>query len=128
MALNGGVAYSGGTCGAISGAAIAVGLLAGRRMGDHAVAKGTAREIVARLLDDFPDRFGAVDRRTLLGREIQSVEQHRASLESGVWRRACMDQVVFAVERLADLEAAPIGDRDPAPPQPTPGSGDHGAA
>ena len=34
MALNGGVAYSGGVCGAISGAAMAVGRLAEQRIGD----------------------------------------------------------------------------------------------
>jgi C_GCAxxG_C_C family probable redox protein len=120
LALNGGVAYSGGTCGAISGAAIAVGLLAGRRVGDHAIAKGAAREIVAALIDEFTGRFGAVDCRALLGHEIRSAEQHRAFVESGAWRRACMDQVVFAVERLADLDAAPIWDPEPASPPTTP--------
>ena len=35
MTLNGGVAYSGGVCGAISGASLAVGLLASRRFKSH---------------------------------------------------------------------------------------------
>ena len=43
MALNGGVAYSGGVCGAISGAALAVGILAERRIDDHRGAKRVAR-------------------------------------------------------------------------------------
>ena len=36
VALNGGVGYSGGMCGAITGAALAVGMLAERRIDDHA--------------------------------------------------------------------------------------------
>jgi hypothetical protein len=38
MALNGGVAYQGGICGALSGAALAVGQLAAARIPDHATA------------------------------------------------------------------------------------------
>jgi hypothetical protein len=75
---------------------------------------------VAALIDEFTGRFGAVDCRALLGHEIRSAEQHRAFVESGAWRRACMDQVVFAVERLADLDAAPIWDPEPASPPTTP--------
>src|SRR5512139_3458302 len=53
VALNGGVAYSGGTCGALTGAAVAVGMLAERRIEDHARAKRVAREIVAGVMEAF---------------------------------------------------------------------------
>jgi hypothetical protein len=43
VALNGGVAYSGGLCGAITGAALAVGMLAAQRIDDHGLAKRVAR-------------------------------------------------------------------------------------
>ncbi|MEI7745840.1 MAG: C-GCAxxG-C-C family protein, partial [Chloroflexota bacterium] len=39
MALNGGIAYRGGPCGAITGAALALGVLAGSRFDDHREAK-----------------------------------------------------------------------------------------
>ncbi len=40
VALNGGIAYSGGMCGALTGAALAVGMLAERRIHDHAGPSG----------------------------------------------------------------------------------------
>jgi C_GCAxxG_C_C family probable redox protein len=110
MALNGGVAYSGGICGAISGSALAVGLLAGRRTANHARAKRTARQFVARLVSDFEAEFGSVDCRTLIGRDIRTPEGHAAFIESGVWRTVCMRQIEFAVERLAVLAT----DEEPA--------------
>ena len=57
MRLNGGVAYSGATCGAVTGAAMAVGLLAGSRIPNHRRAKTTARLLVAGTLDAFVAEF-----------------------------------------------------------------------
>jgi C_GCAxxG_C_C family probable redox protein len=105
MALNGGVANGGGVCGAITGAALAVGLLAARRFEDHSRAKSAAREAIARVMDDFRERYGAVDCRTLVGVEIRTPAQHQAFIDSGTWRRACMSQVEFVVRALASLPA-----------------------
>lgn len=103
MALNGGVAYSGGICGAISGAAMAVGLLAERRIADHQVAKRAARRIVAGLMDDFEREHGALSCRELLGMDLRTDEQHAAFIASGIWRDRCLRQVEFSVTRLAPL-------------------------
>lgn len=119
MALNGGVAWSGGVCGAVTGAALAVGGLAASRTPDHAAAKAIAREVVAGLIDGFEAEFGAIDCRALLGRDIRTPEAHAAFIESGIWRTACLRQIEFAVDRLAGLTddprlAAPAGDLPPA--------------
>ena len=103
MALNGGVAYGGGICGAITGAAIAVGRLADRRLADRDEAKRIAREIIAALMDEFAREHGAVDCRTLVGRAIRTPEQHQAFLDSGLWRDVCMGQIETVVRRLATL-------------------------
>ncbi len=103
MALNGGIAYSGGMCGAISGAAMAVGLLAGRRIPDHRVAKRAARRITARLMDAFEAEHGAVDCRELVGMDLRTEEGHAAFIGSGIWRDRCMRQVEFSIRRLAGL-------------------------
>jgi C_GCAxxG_C_C family probable redox protein len=121
MALNGGVAWSGGVCGVVTGASLAVGGLVASRTSHHAVAKVIAREVVAGLIDAFEAEFGAVDCRALLGRDIRTPEAHAAFIESGIWRTACLRQIEFAVERLAGLAAdsrlaAPAG-------VPRPGSG-----
>jgi C_GCAxxG_C_C family probable redox protein len=120
MALNGGVAWSGGVCGAVTGAALAVGGLVAARIPDHATAKVIAREVVAGLIDGFEAEFGAVDCRALLGRDIRTPEAHAAFIESGTWRTACLRQIEFAVERLAGLAA---DSRLAAPAVPRRGSG-----
>jgi C_GCAxxG_C_C family probable redox protein len=101
MALNGGVAYSGGPCGAITGAAMAVGHLASRRITDHRDAKGAARRITQRLMRDFTEEFGSTGCRELTGYDMAT--EHEAFLESGVWKDACMRQISYAVTRLAPL-------------------------
>ena len=103
MALNGGLAYSGGPCGAVSGAALAIGQLAAARIEDHREAKEAARRITARLMDDFESEFGATDCRTLTGVDLRTDEGHRRFIESGAWRDGCMRQIEFAVGRLATL-------------------------
>jgi C_GCAxxG_C_C family probable redox protein len=103
MALNGGVGYGGGICGAISGGALAVGLLAGRRLGSHRQAKRVAREITAQVLDEFAAAHGAVDCRALIGIDLRAPGGHSAFLRSGIWQDRCMAQVEFVIGRLAPL-------------------------
>lgn len=119
MALNGGVAYSGGACGAITGAALAVGMLAERRIDDHLAAKRVARQLVAGLMGDFLAEHGAVDCRDLIGYDLRAPGQHEAFIAGGIWRDRCMRQIEFAVTRLAPLAvedawAAAVRDLDAA--------------
>jgi C_GCAxxG_C_C family probable redox protein len=103
MALNGGFAYSGGPCGALSGAALAVGLLAGLRIGDHKLAKQTVRRLITQLMDQFSETFGSTDCRVLTGVDLRDEQAHRQFVESGAWRISCMQQVEFVVLILFDL-------------------------
>lgn len=103
MALNGGLAYSGGPCGAITGAALAVGLLAEQRIPDHRAAKRVARELTGRLMDDFVREHGALDCRDLIGLDLRAPGAHEAFIASGVWRDRCMRQIEFSLRSLAPL-------------------------
>ena len=103
MALNGGIAYGGGMCGAISGAALALGMLAGRRIADHGHAKRVARELTAELMDAFRAAHGAVDCRDLLGLDLRAPGAHEAFIASGEWRDRCMTQIEFALSRTTPL-------------------------
>ena len=115
MALNGGVAYGGGVCGAISGAALAVGQLAGRRIQDHSEAKTAARELVMDLMDRFEAEFGSTTCRGLLGLDLRKPGEHDRFIESGVWQTSCMAQIEFAVQHFAELEVDADGPPDDAP-------------
>lgn len=111
MALNGGVAYSGGVCGAITGAAMAAGRLAAQRIDDHREAKRVAREITARLMDAFAREHGATDCRELIGVDLRGPGQHEAFIAGGLWRERCMQQIEFAVGRLSGLADDAAWDR-----------------
>lgn len=103
MALNGGVAYSGGICGAISGAAMAVGRLAEQRIDDHKEAKRTARKIIQRVMAEFDAEFGSHNCSGLIEYDISTQSGHDEFIESGVWRDTCMKQLEYSVGRLAGL-------------------------
>ncbi len=103
LALNGGIAYSGSTCGAVSGAALAVGMLAGRRIPDHRAAKRVARLVTADLLGAFEAEFGTSACRELIGQDLRTEAGHRGFIDSGIWRDRCMRQIEMAVARLAPL-------------------------
>jgi C_GCAxxG_C_C family probable redox protein len=100
MALNGGVAWSGGPCGAITGAAMAVGRLSARRIDDHKEAKRAARAVIAQLMVEFRERYGHTNCADLIGLDISTPEGHAAFIEGQVWHTVCMDQIEFAQSRL----------------------------
>ena len=101
MVLNGGVAYRGGMCGAITGAALAVGKLAAERIADHREAKRTARRIIQQVMAEFEDEFGSHDCSDLIDYDLTT--QHDDFINSGVWRNTCMKQIEFSVARLHAL-------------------------
>ncbi|HSJ54168.1 MAG TPA: C-GCAxxG-C-C family protein [Anaerolineae bacterium] len=103
MALNGGIAWSGGPCGALTGAALAVGRLAGQRVADHKEAKRAARALIARLMAGFRAEFGHTDCRALVGLDISTVEGHTNFVDSQLWHTVCMDQIVFVLRKLVAL-------------------------
>jgi C_GCAxxG_C_C family probable redox protein len=130
MALNGGIAYSGGTCGAITGAALAVGMRAERRFADHRAAKRAARLVTADLLTAFEAGFGTSACRELIRADLHTDAGHQAFMDSGIWRDRCMRQIEMAVARLtpladeaawdaalASLEAPQRSGEGPTPPR-----------
>lgn len=104
MALNGGIAWSGGACGAITGAAMAVGRLAAQRIADHKEAKGTARSIIGHLMTAFRAQHEYVNCRDLIGLDISTEEGHAAFIGDQVWHTVCMGQIEFVLRKLIALQ------------------------
>jgi C_GCAxxG_C_C family probable redox protein len=100
VALNGGIAYSGGMCGALTGAAMALGRLAEQRISDHRQAKSVARTLTQNLIGEFEEKFSSHNCSDLIDYDISIPEQHDAFIEDGKWRDTCMRQIEFAVSRL----------------------------
>jgi len=107
MVLNGGVAYRGSVCGAILGAAMAVGMLAELHIPDHNQAKRAARLIIASYMDQFQSSFQSINCRDLLELDLGDELQHQRFIESGIWRTRCIQHIEFAINKLVNL-------RDPA--------------
>src|SRR5512138_912829 len=68
--LAGGVCGLGKTCGAVSGAVLAIGLVHGRTRPDDAAARETTRELARRVIAEFRWRHGSLECRSLLGCRI----------------------------------------------------------
>lgn len=112
MALNGGVAYQGGMCGAITGAALAVGELSARRVPEHSTAKTVARGMVRSVIEEFAEEFGSLECRELTGYELHRPGEHDRFIEAGIWRTTCAAQVEHCVGRLAELASPEVWDRE----------------
>lgn len=110
MALNGGIAYSGGTCGAITGAALAIGRLSEARIGDHREAKRAARTIVQDLMAVFRTEYGSLRCRDLTGMDL--LADHDSFLASDIWRTRCMAQIEFAIGKVAALADPRVWDAE----------------
>jgi len=100
----GGVCGLGKTCGAVSGAVLAIGLVHGRTRPDDAAAREGTASRVRRLTAEFRWRHGALDCRALLGRRIDTPERRLAAREAGAFER-CPELVRSAAE-LAERELA----------------------
>jgi C_GCAxxG_C_C family probable redox protein len=104
MAFNGGIAYSGGMCGALTGAAMALGLLAEQRCGDHKLAKSLTRTALLSIRSDFLNTFGSDQCSDLIDYDISIPSEHDRFIASGDWKINCMRQIEFVVTRLAELK------------------------
>lgn len=103
MALNGGIAYSGGVCGAITGGAMAIGELSKQRIKKHKKAKTIARKITMKIMEEFKQEFGSCNCSDLIKYDISIPEEHDKFIESGVWKEDCMAQIEFVVSKLFKL-------------------------
>lgn len=86
--FGGGMARTGGPCGALTGAAMGLGLSLGRKKpGDSVV---TAQEATQRLIREFEQSFGARDCHVLLGYDPKGSDWNMAFSKEGRRERCAM--------------------------------------
>ena len=100
--FGGGVARTGGACGALGGALMILGLKYASAQPDP-TAKERTYQIAREFVEEFRARNGATDCRDLLGRDIGTPEGRQAIRESGVSKAVCPRLVESAVEMLEEL-------------------------
>ncbi len=98
----GGVADTGGMCGALSGAIMGIGLAVGRSTPDEST--DSAYRLTRQLLAEFEKEFGSINCRQLTGCDLGTRAGQRAFLEGRVYER-CQRYV----ERAADIAMRLVG-------------------
>ncbi len=96
-AFGGGIARQGGICGAVSGAAMVLGLHAGNATAEDRPAKEAMYAAVRTLMAQFAEAHGSVECRRLIGRDMSTPEGYAAAREAGVFTRTCPAFVRTAV-------------------------------
>ncbi|NLG79566.1 MAG: C_GCAxxG_C_C family protein [Firmicutes bacterium] len=102
-AFGGGISRRGYTCGAVSGAAVAVGLLLGRMSASEA--RDPSYNTMGRFVDEFVGRFGTVMCKDISGVDFLTEEGQRKYKEYAHSERCC-PAVRFAARRMCELLAA----------------------
>lgn len=86
--FGGGMGGMGGTCGAVTGAYLALGLRHGSAAPDRE-AKAALYARIRRFAEQFQARHGSVECRDLLGCDISTPEGFQQARESGVFKEKC---------------------------------------
>jgi C_GCAxxG_C_C family probable redox protein len=101
--FGGGISRLGETCGAVTGAIMAIGLKYGRTRPDDDDAKSKVYEQVEEFVRRFRERRGAIACRDLLGHEIGTEEGRAKILEKDLFSTLCLELVRDAAEILEEL-------------------------
>jgi len=101
--MGGGLARSGETCGAASGALVVIGLKYGRIEADDEEAKEKTYRLGAEFLERFNSRVGSTVCRELLGYDVSDPEQRRLGEENGISTTVCPGLVREAAEILEQI-------------------------
>ena len=104
-AFGGGIARRGGTCGALTGCAIAMGLRCGRTSPQDESRRDLVYRAVDRTFRAFQERFGTCDCRRLTGLDFS--REDAPDEKARVLRDVCAPAVRFVAERgAAEIAAA----------------------
>jgi C_GCAxxG_C_C family probable redox protein len=97
------MARMGMTCGAVTGAMMAIGLKYGRTRPEDEEAKERTYGLVHELFRQFRDRHGSIFCRELIGVDLSSPQGHKLGEERGVFTNLCPRFVADAVEILEQI-------------------------
>ena len=99
-AFGGGLARTGETCGAVSGALMVVGLKYGKLKAEDQTAKEETYQVSQQLMADFAAEEGSTTCRVLLGYDLSDPLERQAAHDAGATRKVCPALVRAAVRWL----------------------------
>ncbi|RDE11277.1 MAG: hypothetical protein C4K47_10030 [Candidatus Thorarchaeota archaeon] len=95
--FGGGIGHEGQTCGAVSGAIMAIGVLAAQRTSDVREHKKLTYELTARFLKEFREKRGTTICRELIGFDVGDAQARAEAEKKGVFQEVCSHLVEDAV-------------------------------
>ena len=98
-----GIAHTGRTCGAVTGALMVIGLRYGHETPDDVEAKERMYARATSFLSSFEARYGSLRCRDLLGRDLSTPEGAALAREEGLFDDLCPDFVGGAAEILEQI-------------------------
>ncbi len=101
--FGGGIARMGLTCGAVTGAFLAIGLKYGRTRPEDEEAREKTYALVHDFIREFKARYGSIVCRELIGVDLGTAEGHKQAVERGVFENLCSKYVQDAVEILEQI-------------------------
>jgi C_GCAxxG_C_C family probable redox protein len=102
-AFGGGMGHRGDTCGAVTGAFMAIGLKHGRLRADDQETRDRAYSLVERFVQEFESRHGSIVCRELLGCDISTPEGMQIAEEQNLPPTRCPNFVRDAAEILEEI-------------------------
>ena len=102
-AFGGGMAGQGETCGALTGAMMALGLKYGRERGDDNDSKAVTYGKVRQLFAAFEKEFGTCVCFDLIGIDLTTPEGLQQAKDAGLHQRICPKYVEFCARQAAQL-------------------------
>jgi C_GCAxxG_C_C family probable redox protein len=102
-AFGGGMAHSGNTCGAVTGALMVIGMKYGRTSVDDLPAKDKSYAVTKAFMTEFLRRNQSVNCTELLGHNLSDPAQLAIAREKGLFKTRCPDLVRDAAEILEDV-------------------------
>ncbi|MGD8539669.1 MAG: C-GCAxxG-C-C family protein [Candidatus Aminicenantes bacterium] len=110
QSFGGGMAQMGDTCGAVTGAFMAIGLKHGRTRADDDRAKEKTYELVRDFVQRFRAVHGSIVCKELLGYDLSKEEEMREAQEKKLFDDFCPKLVQTAAAILEDLLPSPEED------------------
>ena len=102
-AFGGGMGHRGDTCGAVTGAFMAIGLKHGRLRADDEETRDLAYGLVERFVQEFEGRHGSIVCRELLGHDISTPEGMEQVSQNNLAATRCPGFVRDAAEILNEI-------------------------
>jgi C_GCAxxG_C_C family probable redox protein len=101
--FGGGIGHTGRTCGAVTGAVMAIGLKHGQADANDEESRQETHKLVKEFIDKFEALHGSVECRELIGYDLSDPDEFESARASGIVEKKCHGFVYDAARILEDV-------------------------